>query len=331
MAALPTGIIKLSEVIQHFIDKGVGTFTKLSECIAVFDPASANSTYYPGGTVDRLSYFKGYDHITITLVQFSLTSSGYGPSSGACNDHTHVFRWHDGAGTYPVLSDIIYATNDVNDEFVGLNKYYGVYSENTTIKVNAAGIVLDKVVCPSAPDAPTNLASSAITSNSFTLSWTAPANNGGSTITDYKIYNGGGLPYTTTGNNNTSISITGLDPATTLTWTVKAVNAIGDSAPSTGLSVTTSALILTQFGIDIYKSGTSPTGACSALAGGWLQYYHNGSGSEPASGDIIYTTSTGSSVFIGDDKYYVVNTFGDGTPMKVDDNGVVVTVGTPCH
>ena len=228
--ALPTGTIKLSEVIQHFIDKGIGTFTKLSECIAVFDPNSANNTYYVS-PADRLSDFRGYDHIVITLTRFSLTAAGYGTSGEACNDHSHVYRWHDGAGTYPAELDGIYDTNDVNDPFVGLTDYWGVYTENSTLQINAGGKVLVKNLCPTAPGAPTNLASSNIGTTSITLSWAAPVNDGGNIITDYKIYQNGGLPYTTTGNDNTSKGISGLTAGDNDTWTVVAVNAVGDSVP----------------------------------------------------------------------------------------------------
>ena len=90
------------------------------------------------------------------------------------------------------------------------------------------------------PDAPTNLATAPL-DNAVRLTWTAPANNGGSPITDYVIqYSAdGGITWSTyshIASTSTTVTIPSLTP-TTYTFRVAAVNAIGTgvySATATG-------------------------------------------------------------------------------------------------
>ena len=85
------------------------------------------------------------------------------------------------------------------------------------------------------PDAPTNLATTPL-DNAVRLTWTAPANNGGTSITDYVIqYSAdGGITWSTyshIASTSTAVTISFLTP-TTYTFRVAAVNAIGTGAYS---------------------------------------------------------------------------------------------------
>ena len=85
------------------------------------------------------------------------------------------------------------------------------------------------------PDAPTNLATAPL-DNAVRLTWTAPANNGGSPITDYVIqYSAdGGITWSTyshIASTSTTVTIPFLTP-TTYTFRVAAINAIGTGAYS---------------------------------------------------------------------------------------------------
>ncbi|WP_328899059.1 MULTISPECIES: glycoside hydrolase family 6 protein [unclassified Streptomyces] len=88
-----------------------------------------------------------------------------------------------------------------------------------------------------APTAPTGLTSTAKTSSSVSLSWTASSDN--KAVTGYDVYRGG----TKVGSSTTtSYTDTGLSASTAYSYTVKAKDAAGNvSAASSALSVTTSA------------------------------------------------------------------------------------------
>src|SRR3989441_687098 len=96
-----------------------------------------------------------------------------------------------------------------------------------------------------APSPPTGLAASASSSSQISLGWTAPADNGGSAITGYKIDRStdGGLTWSTivsnSGSTATTYSDTGLTRATTYTYRVSAINSAGTGFPSDTKSATT--------------------------------------------------------------------------------------------
>ncbi|MER6945909.1 NPCBM/NEW2 domain-containing protein [Nonomuraea sp. NPDC000554] len=86
-----------------------------------------------------------------------------------------------------------------------------------------------------APTAPTNLASSKVTSNSVALNWTASTDNVG--VTGYSIYRGTTLVGSSTG---TSFTATDLSASTPYTFTVKARDAAENvSGASNAVKVTT--------------------------------------------------------------------------------------------
>ena len=93
-------------------------------------------------------------------------------------------------------------------------------------------------VPPGAPTAVTGTAGN----GSVALNWSAPASDGGSPITGYRVTPYvGGVPQTpiSTGSTATSYNVTGLVNGTTYTFTVAAINALGagaDSAPSAGIT-----------------------------------------------------------------------------------------------
>jgi Ca2+-binding RTX toxin-like protein len=95
--------------------------------------------------------------------------------------------------------------------------------------------------------APTGLVSSGVSGSGFTLNWTAPASNGGSAISDYVVeINGGGFswsPIVHDPSANTTITVTGLNPAVKYSIRVKALNSVGVSKASSALNVTTLAVL----------------------------------------------------------------------------------------
>lgn len=88
-----------------------------------------------------------------------------------------------------------------------------------------------------APDAPTDVAAEA-GKGQVTVSWTAPANDGGEAITGYTVTSSPeGKTCTTTGV--TSCAVTGLTNGTAYTFTVTATNSVGTSAASSASSSVT--------------------------------------------------------------------------------------------
>src|SRR5437870_4630412 len=81
-----------------------------------------------------------------------------------------------------------------------------------------------------APSSPTGRPATVASSSQINLSWTAPADNGGSAITGYKIERStdGGTTWSilvaNTGNTATTYSDTGLAHTTTYTYRVSAIN-----------------------------------------------------------------------------------------------------------
>ena len=86
------------------------------------------------------------------------------------------------------------------------------------------------VVAKVGPDAPTNVVSTATGETSAMISWTAPAINGGSEITEYIATASSGQSCRT---STTSCLITGLTPGASLTFSVVASNAIGGGSATT--------------------------------------------------------------------------------------------------
>src|SRR5205823_3891635 len=82
---------------------------------------------------------------------------------------------------------------------------------------------VESVGAATAPGVPTGVSAGAGDAQA-TVSWTAPAADGGSPITSYTVTSSGGQTATVT---TTSATVTGLTNGTTYTFTVVATNAVG--------------------------------------------------------------------------------------------------------
>ena len=72
----------------------------------------------------------------------------------------------------------------------------------------------------------------------MTLSWTAPASNGGTAITSYEYEQDGSGAWTTTGGTSTSYTVTNLNNGQSYTFEVRAVNSVGPSPASNQVAAT---------------------------------------------------------------------------------------------
>jgi len=102
-----------------------------------------------------------------------------------------------------------------------------------TVMIPAGVIAQGGAVVPTAPTSFTATPST----NSVSLSWTAPSFNGGTPITSYTITRGG-VFLTNTAGNVTSFNDTGLSFATAYSYTVLATNVVGSSSTAS-VSTTT--------------------------------------------------------------------------------------------
>ena len=75
------------------------------------------------------------------------------------------------------------------------------------------------------PSPPNNLICTNITSNSITLQWSPPTDNGGTSISHYNVTWSPNSDIKVT--EDMSLSITGLSPNTEYTFTVSANNSVG--------------------------------------------------------------------------------------------------------
>ncbi len=128
-------------------------------------------------------------------------------------------------------------TRNDNYSFIAAPDNMGIYTitSNEGCSVNLT-IQLAGGADAQNPSAPSNLTANSITQNSIALSWTAATDNVG--VTGYRLFTNGGNPIDL--GNGTSHQINNLLPSTTYTFTVRALDAAGNtSADSGNLSVTT--------------------------------------------------------------------------------------------
>ncbi|MCY4233903.1 MAG: fibronectin type III domain-containing protein [Bacteroidetes bacterium] len=117
-------------------------------------------------------------------------------------------------------------------------RFYRVRAINSAGTSDASTTASATTEVVSAPDAPTGLTATLSQNNAVILSWTAPADDGGSPITGYQIDQSpdGITDWTNlianTGSAATTYILTNLAPDSPRFFRVTAINAIGDSAPS---------------------------------------------------------------------------------------------------
>jgi len=107
---------------------------------------------------------------------------------------------------------------------------------NRSAQSTALSVATTFVVDPTPPTAPTNVASSNITSTGVRISWTAATDN--VAVTSYNLYRNGTYVKTVSGVT-TTYSFSGLTAGTTYSITVRALDAEGNFTNSTALSETT--------------------------------------------------------------------------------------------
>jgi len=184
---------------------------------------------------------------------------------------------------------------------------FTVYATNS-VGNSSSSSASNSITTPAqVPGAPT-IGTATLTGNTTaTVSYTAPADNGGATITSYTATSSpGGITGTLSTSGSGTISISGLSQGTSYTFTVKATNSVGQSAASSASNSITTPVV----GCAVYTSPGSytwyaPSGVTSVSAvvvggggssrgaysgrGGYLGYKNN----------ISVTPSSGYTLVVG--------------------------------
>ena len=218
--------------------------------------------------------------------------------------------------------------------------------DGTAIGSRGITILDDDTTTPTTvPGAPTSLTATASGTTTIDLSWTAPADNGGSAITGYRIEvsPNGTSSWTNrvadTGNTSTTYAHTGLSAGTTRHYRVSAINSVGtgaasnvDDATTEDASATTvpgapTSLTATASGTTtINLSWTAPANdGGSAITGYRIEVSPNGTSSwtnRVADTGTTTTTYSHTGLSAGTTRHYrvsAINSVGTGAASNVDD------------
>lgn len=149
---------------------------------------------------------------------------------------------------------------------------------------------------PTVPGAPTNVSASAGNA-SATVSWVAPASDGGSPISSYTVssFTGGaatGLPASVVGGGQNSATVSGLTNGVAYTFSVHATNAVGNGPESAQSAPVTPA------GVAAPDVAITMTGPSSVVAGANAAYtlVVTNLGPSTASAVTVSDTETGATV-----------------------------------
>ena len=142
-----------------------------------------------------------------------------------------VFGWSNAGASSPSQRETI--TCPTGMFAVGMSAYVGSIMDKIGFKCGAFTV---------APGAPTIGVATATGTTSATVAFTAPASNGGGTISSYTATSSpGGLTGTLSQAGSGTISVTGLTNGTAYTFTVTATNAAGTSSASSASNSVTPA------------------------------------------------------------------------------------------
>ena len=248
-----------------------------------------------------------------------------GNNGGSTITGYKIERSTDGGSTWSTISANTGSTTTTysNTGLASSTSYTYRVSEINTIGTSSpsstATATTSSGTVATIPQAPTGLAASVVSSSQINLSWTAPANNGGSAITGYKIEQStnAGSTWSTlvanTASSSTMYSNTGLTASTSYAYRVSAINSVGTGPASNMISATTSAVSNTGK-VSITVNSVNLAG--TAFSGMYVEL-HASNGTTLATGytPMKFTVPSGSAYTVVSSNYqnYVFNHWGDGT------------------
>ena len=227
-----------------------------------------SSNQMPAGTViaaitdgGRYSKFKievyGYDLVikfvtykenppnapsNLTATATSCTNVNLAWTDNADNETGFKIERKESGGTYTEIATVTANTTTYSDTTAVAQKayYYRVIAYNSfgnSSYTNEANVTTP--ACGSAPNKPTNLTASAISSSEINLTWTDNSDNEDGFKLERKELGGTYTEIKTLAVNVTSYSDTGLNPDTTYYYRIRAYNSFGHSDYSNEANTTT--------------------------------------------------------------------------------------------
>ena len=209
--------------------------TTLLNTITV-DAANANFSSVDGVLFNklqtRLIYYPGAKTATSYIVPNSVTSIG-----------SNAFDGIRFLNSIVIPSEVLSFGSNIFPFFMFSPLTSYTYCGDASLV--GTGISGTQTSCSSAAGAPTIGTATATGTTSATVSFTAPGSNGGSTISKYiATSNPGSITAEVIQATSGTISVTGLSPSTSYTFTITALNSVGPSSASAASnSITTSAAL----------------------------------------------------------------------------------------
>lgn len=247
----PTATYAGSDSFTYTGTNGAGTSTPATMNITVAQPAITFSPSAPDNGQLNVAYSQALGTASGGTGPYTYTiASGRLPNGMGLNTNT------DTLGGTPTESGSFVFTIRATDSSTGSGPFSAVSGSLTLTVVTV-------------PGAPVNVSATAGTGQA-TVTYAAPASNGGSAITGYTIRSTpGNFTASSTGASPSPIVVSGLSNGTSYTFTVTATNAQGNSADSTPSNAVTpkaaQTITFNNPGTQIYNS--SPTFTASSTSG----------------------------------------------------------------